>query len=306
MADSPKDTSSDEKDSSIPETTDPEEAKAIEEMLKGMKDIKLIEEPTEEKDKTPTKEKPKSPEVEVGSEMEKLLGEAVEATVLRQDNKAKDEKDIKWLCLATLRYRNYDIKTATNRVLELLEWRRKWDIVNQKLDKTTKDFLQTGVVRLLPKPDKQGRAIMILNLRFHTKKFTAADVIRSIHWLVIQALKRDPSIQKNGIVAVNDMKGVTHNHLDLNIPKELLPAMSKKFPVRMGGIYLVHPTALLRVLIPLYQRFSPKLAKRLHIYGDNLGKLQRNFDKDVLPEDLEGTLKYDFNAWVEEQAKSLS
>jgi len=110
-------------------------------------------------------------------------------------------------------------------------------------------------------------------------------------------------IQKNGFVVVNDMINATHHNLDLNIPRTLFPLFNKIFPARLGGLFIINPTALLQVMVPLYQRFSPKLAQRLHIYGTQKAKLLRNFEKDALLEELGGTLKFDFDSWLEEQAK---
>jgi len=302
------DTSKDVDEKLDVESTDPEEKKIIDEMLKGIDDIKLDEEDDKEdksKEKTTTTTPKKTPDIEVGSEMEKLLAEAVEATISRQDTKAKDDPELKFLALATLRFRHYDIKSATSRLGLFLELRRKYQVTNQKItDAKLRAFLDTGTMRILPKVDKGGRVIMVLNLAKHNpKNFATVDVIRGVHYLIMVALKRSPDIQKNGLIAIHDMKGVTHQNVDLQIPKELGPAFNKKFPVRMGGVYVVNPTAMARVLVPLYQRISPKLAKRIHIYGTKLEKLERNFEKDALLEELGGTLKFDYKEWIEDQAK---
>jgi len=109
------------------------------------------------------------------------------------------------------------------------------------------------------------------------------------------------NFKKNGFVTINDMSGTTHHNLDLNIPRVILPLFSKVFPVRIGGIYIVNPTAILAVVVPLAQRVSPKLAKRIHIYGTQKEKLLRNFDKEAIPEELGGTLKFDYDSWIEKQ-----
>jgi len=240
----------------------------------------------------------------MGSDIEKLLGEAVEATVLRKMPKAKDDPDLKWLALAMLRFRNYDIKSATDRLLTYLDWRVKNDVVHHDItkDKKMQVLLKEKIVRLLPTRDKQNRGIIILNLRnANPKKYSSIDTVKCIHWLLLTALKKDPLIQKNGFVGINDMLGATHHNIDINVPRTLLPLANKVFPVRIGGMYIMNPNALLQIMVPLYQRFSPKLAKRIHIYGTHKEKLLRNFDKDAITEDVGGTLKFDYDAWLEKQ-----
>jgi len=298
----------------IPTTTDPEEKKAIDALLKEIKDFKIV---------TPTKETPqeededlkklsspskKPSDVEMGSDIERLLGEAIEASVLRKLPKASNDPELKWLAIATLRFRHYEIKSATERLLWFLDWRAKNDVVHQDISKDTKlqAQLKEKAIRLLPTRDKQNRGILVINLKNHKpKKYTANDSIKCVHWLIVTALKNDPLIQKNGFVVVNDMINATHHNLDLNIPRTLFPLFNKIFPARLGGLFIINPTALLQVMVPLYQRFSPKLAQRLHIYGTQKAKLLRNFEKDALLEELGGTLKFDFDSWLEEQAKKM-
>jgi len=280
--------------------------KEITEIKVPAKEI-TIEEETEDVKNT-SSPKRMSDDVEMGSDIEKLLGEAVEATVVRKMPNAKDDPELKWLAVATLRYRHYDMKSATERLLNFLDWRIKNSVVNQDITKDTKvqTQLREKVTRILPTRDKAGRAIMVINFRKHDpRKYTAQDTVKCVHWLILNSLKTDPKLQKNGFVTVNDMIGTTHQNLDINIPRTLLPLFSKVFPVRIGGVYIVNPTAMLQVVVPLAQRLSPKLAKRIHIYGTNKEKLLRNFDKDALPEELGGTFKFDYDGWLEKQFKPI-
>jgi len=292
----------------MPTSTDPEEKKVIDALLNEIKDLKVTpteEIKTEEDDEdVKISSQKKTSDVEMGSDIEKLLGEAVEATVLRKMPKAKDDPELKWLAVAVLRFRHYDIKSATDRLLSFLDWRIKNDVVHQDVtkDKKLQAQLREKVSRLLPTKDKQGRGIFWINLKNHNPtKYTAQDTVRCIHWLFLHALKNDPQLQKNGMVGINDLVGTSHRNLDINIPKALLPLFSKVFPVRLGGIYFVNPTAILQIVVPIAQRLSPKLAKRIHIYGTQKEKLLRNFDKEALPEELGGTLKFDYDSWLEKQ-----
>jgi len=164
----------------IPTTTDPEEKKAIDALLKEIKDFKIV---------TPTKETPqeededlkklsspskKPSDVEMGSDIERLLGEAIEASVLRKLPKASNDPELKWLAIATLRFRHYEIKSATERLLWFLDWRAKNDVVHQDISKDTKlqAQLKEKAIRLLPTRDKQNRGILVINLKNHKPKNT--------------------------------------------------------------------------------------------------------------------------------------
>jgi len=305
-------TSGSEETVQIPTSEDPEEKKAIDALIKEIKDLKLDtpsttppeDESEDLKRIAPPSKKPS--DVEIGSEMEKLLGEAVEATAIRQFPKAKDDPELKFLAVAVLRFRHYDIKSATDRLVRYLDWRVKNDVVHQDITKDTKLQAQVNekVLRFLPTRDKYGRGIFVVNMKNNKpKKYTAMDVVRTVHWNLYSALKSDPLLQKNGLVVINDLIGTSHHNVDLNIPKHLFPLFTKIFPARIGGIFIVNPSPLLAVMVPMYQRFSPKLAKRLHIYGTNYGKLLRNFDKDALLEEHGGTLKLDYDAYLSKVMK---
>ena len=85
------------------------------------------------------------------------------------------------------------------------------------------------------------------------------------HYSVMSRILKDhPVCQKKGIYLIGDMGDAGFSNLDQRIPKAIMGAISKNFPVRLQGIYMVRPIWLINFLFPIIRLFlSEKLQKRI-------------------------------------------
>jgi len=264
---------------------------------------KLADEPEDNKEE----EAPKGARVDVavGSEEEQLLTEAVFATVSRQfPEVVKNDPDVAWLSVVFLRFRNYAVVDAVNRLGRFLEFRAKYGLQTQKgLTAVTREMLLDGTRVVLPGNDKDGRGLMIMTMR-NNRAYEPKLVMQVIHWLIITMLKKGGAeVQKKGITAVCDMEGASFKNFDVGLMKEFRPAMAKCFPLRMTNCFIINPNSLADVVLPLFRAFNEKMGSRIHVVRD-LAEIHQQVDKAQLPPTLGGTLAFDFKKWVDDNNAS--
>lgn len=274
-----------------------DDAKAKEEWAANLKTLTEID--TEDKELDDSAKG--RTDVAVGSEEETLLQEAVVATVSRQfPELVKNEPDLKWLALVFLRFRAYAVVDAVTRLGRFLTFRAKYGLQSQKtLTATQKEMLLDGTRVVLPGTDKEGRALMVATLR-NNKAYDPKQVLAVIHWLIITMLKKGGAeVQKKGVTTVMDMEGASFKNFDLNLMKELKPAVAKCFPLRMSTCFIVNPSALADAIVPVFKAFNDKVGSRVQVVKD-MNEVYQQIDKAQLPPAFGGTLTFDFKKWVDD------
>jgi hypothetical protein len=244
-------------------------------------------------------------DVVVGSEEENLLVEAVIATISRQlPDLAAADIDLKFLAEVFLRFREYAVVDAVARMGRFLQWRAKFGCNKQtSLSPECKAMLLDGMRTVLPGPDKEGRAILLLQSKYGKPGQDVRLMMQVVHWVCMQMLRRGPTVQKRGFCMIMDQEGGSYKNMDPAFMKEMGPAMRKCFPVRMGQVFIVNPNALADVFIYGFKAMnSEKVGSRVSVVRE-LGELQKFIDKAQLPPNLGGTLEFDFKAWVEANNK---
>jgi len=269
-----------------------------------MASFKAIADEVDTKDDDEVTKSPKS-DVVVGSDEEGLLVEAVIATISRQMPEiCAADPDLKFLAEAFLRFRDYAVVDAVGRLGRFLQWRAKYACNKQTtLSTEAKAMCVDGMRTILPGPDKEGRAILILNYKFGKPGQDVRLMMQVVHWCCMQMIRRGPAVQKKGICMIMDQEGASYKNMDSAFMKEMGPAMRKCFPVRMAHAYIVNPTALADVFIYMFKAMnSEKMGSRVQVVRD-LSELHKVIDKAQLPPKFGGTLEFDWKAWVEAQNK---
>eukprot|EP00808_Paulinella_micropora_P027617 g839.t1 len=241
------------------------------------------------------------PKVEFGSDEEKLLKEALVATVKRQlKEKEGEDPEFDMAALVTLRYRNFDIKSAAERLAVYMQWRKK-EKVSSWTPSTPmfKTILDCGMSNVLPGTDRQGRIVIWIRKCFDDpKKTPVIDVVRSSHHLMMHEMRRRGAMtQFKGVTLLMDFSGSSYKNFDMKNSKEW-QKVNKTWPMRYGKFLMVRPNSMVPLVFPVFKKMvPPKLAKRMFIV-QNLKDLEKHVDPKELPPELGGTLKYDRDAWL--------
>lgn len=270
-----------------------------------MANIKAIADEVDTKDGGDEPPKNPKPDVVIGSEEETLLIEAVIATINRQfPELCAADPGVKWLAEVFLRFREYAVVDAVDRLGRFLQWRAKYGCNKQTaMTPEAKAMCLDGMRVILPGTDKEGRAILVLNAKYGKPGQDIKMLMQVVHWCCISILRRSPEIQKKGIVMIMNQEGASYKTMDPAVMKEMGPAMRKCFPIRMAQAFIVNPSTWADVLVYAFKAMnSDKVAGRVTIVRD-LTELQKTIDKAQLPPNLGGTLDFDFRAWVEANNK---
>jgi hypothetical protein len=241
-------------------------------------------------------------DVVVGSEEENLLAEAVIATINRQlPEVCKHDSEVPWLSLVFLRFRGYAVVDAVARLGRFLQWRAKYGCNKpETLTPELREMLTDGARVLLPGTDKEGRSVLVLNMK-HMRVRDPKLMMQTVHWVTMKVMRRGPDMQKKGLTMIMDMEGGTFKNMDPGFMKEMGPAMRKCFPTRTAHAFILNPTTLADVVIPVFKALnSEKVGSRIQIVRD-LAELHKYVDKAQLPPQFGGTLQFDMKAWVESQ-----
>ncbi len=205
-----------------------------------------------------------------------------------------------WM-MACLRARKYDTTRAIELAIKYMEWRAAFDVDGQKPrnNELLLTQLKTGMIRVPGSKDKFGRYMIVLDLSKHNPdKWKARDTVRCVHYNLELLLHRHVDAQVKGIVIVNDMSNVTITNIDTAVPREIFNALSSRFPIRLGGIYVVNPPWFFRMFFPIVKSvMKKKFQERLKIIKGFKG-LKNFFDSSQLLIEHGGEYRYDHDAAV--------
>lgn len=205
-----------------------------------------------------------------------------------------------WL-LACLRARKYDPNRAIELAVKYMEWRIAFDVEHQtpRNNNVLLAQLQSGMIRIPGTKDKLGRYLVVMDLSKHDPdKWNSKDTVRCLHYNLARLLQQFPEAQARGIVVLNDMTHVTLKNIDTSVPKEVFNALSSRFPIRLGGIYIVNPPWFFRAVFPIVRTFmKKKFQERVRILRGTQG-LQTFFDNHQLLMEHGGIFNYDHDETV--------
>lgn len=227
---------------------------------------------------------------------EELCGQHPEAL-------AENAELVNFMAEACLRYRNFDVATASERLKNYIEWRRELfgNLAEQTLenDPTLVELIKTRFFQISPVKLANGATLGYLQLKYNdASKFKAQDVVRCWHYVVLSAIKREPELAQHGFVIINNMNGVGMYNIDLEIPKTIGSAVNKCMPLRLQGAIMYQPPFMLRFVIPVIKMIlSEKMSGRLHVVTSEESLHQDHVGLEnlaSLPEEVGGTFcEYD-------------
>jgi hypothetical protein len=204
---------------------------------------------------------------------------------------------LRFLAMIFLKFRKNDLTSASERLERYLQWRRQilGDLSDQNIQNNEhlKRQVESLFLTILPNALPGGEAILYLELRRHdTSLFTAEDTVKTWHYLVMCALRKDPSLATRGFYITGNLTNVSYYNLDIKIPHAIAHAVSDCMPVRVCQFFLINPPYVAQLILPVIRMLlSSKLSQRLNIVTD-YSHLQEHYQipSDGLPDVIGGTI----------------
>jgi hypothetical protein len=204
---------------------------------------------------------------------------------------------VRFLAMIFLKFRKNDVASASERLERYLEWRRELlgDLSDQTIENNEhlKRQVETLFFTVLPNSLPGGEAILYMELRRHnTSVFTAEDTVKTWHYLVMRALRKDPSLAARGFYVTGNLTNVSYYNIDIKIPHAISDAVSKCMPVRVCQFLIINPPYVAHMILPVIRMLlSSKLSQRLNIVTD-YSHLQDHYQIPAagLPEAIGGAI----------------
>eukprot|EP00808_Paulinella_micropora_P031354 g40018.t1 len=245
---------------------------------------------------------PMKPKVAFRSEEETLLLQALVASVGRQIKtfKTSDDPQFEQAARVVLRYRNYDIKSATERLVRYSEWRRKHKVYEMNFKNTPfAKYYSSQVAMVLPRPDREGRMMVWYRVKFDDPKaYKVNDIVKMVHYMDFHEIcRRGGEAQLNGICLIIDQRGSSFKNMDMR-GQAAWKEVFKAWPFRFGKFLVVQPNAVFSAVLPVFKRIlGNKLFSRMYLVH-KIEDLAKHIDPAHLPPELGGTEKVDYEAFV--------
>lgn len=198
--------------------------------------------------------------------------------------------------LRFLRAKKFSVPMAEQTLLKYLNIRRTFPHMATKLDflePRLSDLIEQGYIFAVPKRDKHGRRVVIINAKgLNPKIHTSCDQAKA-HFITYECLMEDQETQITGLSHVGDFAGVTTSHVTNWNPTEFARIFKwgeQSLPMRHKEIHLINVPSTLKWLIDFVKnRVSSKMKNRLIIYGSDK-ELMKAVDPECLPQEMGGTM----------------
>jgi hypothetical protein len=202
---------------------------------------------------------------------------------------------VKFMSLIMLKYREYDMESAKERLTNYLIWRKELfgDLSDHSLesDKMIGEMLETCFLQTIMPPTGAGPVILYGQAKRHNKnKYTPMHVVKVWHYMIMCALQRDNEIAGHGFIVISNLTEVGYNNMDRGIGQILRPATKNVMPMRIKFAVLFNPSFLVHSAVSLMVLFlSTKMQGRIKSFSDEtLFKTDLKIDPAVLPKQIGG------------------
>ncbi|ORX57604.1 CRAL/TRIO domain-containing protein [Hesseltinella vesiculosa] len=206
--------------------------------------------------------------------------------------------------LRFLRARKWDLDAAFNMLMNCLRWRivsRVDDItalgehgVKNELNNLKPGMGDSFIENLhsnksvLGGPDKDGRPISYINVRFHKKEDQDHEVIKVMTLYFMESSRMIVHQPVESSCIVFNMEGFTLANMDFDFVKFLLHCFEAYYPETLGSC-LIHkaPWVFSTVWNMITPLLDPVVASKIH-FTKNLDELTNYVDKAILPSFIVG------------------
>ncbi|KAI9190788.1 CRAL-TRIO domain-containing protein [Polychytrium aggregatum] len=129
------------------------------------------------------------------------------------------------------------------------------------------------------------------------------DIMRAL-WLVLEMASEDRLTIMYGVTIINDATGAGWDNLSPGLPKLLISSLQNRFPLRIGRIYVLYPTQIMKLFwTTIKSLLKTKLMFRVVLLeneNDASQVLINDFGLECLPEFMGGKVPFDEAQWTEE------
>jgi hypothetical protein len=188
------------------------------------------------------------------------------------EHSAENKPMVEFMAMIMLKYRNYDLKTAKERLGNYLAWRKSLfgDLSDHAMDDSMGSLMLGGVIQTIMPPQGEGPMILFLRMRFaDPSKHSTLAFVKLWHYLIIAAMKRDSEIARHGIIVINNLSGTGMGNIDRGVPAIIGPAVNNCMPIRLVSACLFNAPWIVSGIINIIKIvFSSKMQKRIHTLSD--------------------------------------
>ncbi|XP_026469370.1 alpha-tocopherol transfer protein-like [Ctenocephalides felis] len=155
---------------------------------------------------------------------------------------------------------------------------------------------EQGVISFMPKRDKFGRRILIIQAgkKWIPKDCSLWDMFKALQMALLAAMD-EPKTQVNGVSCIIDLKGLSLTHVyqfTPNFAKLASGWVQDCVPLRLKGLHVINQPYLFNMLFAIFKPFlRQKLRKRIHFHGSDFTQLCEWLGEENLREDMGGTLE---------------
>jgi len=196
-------------------------------------------------------------------------------------------------------------KLNLTRTIELLTLNRKFleehDYVNRqlKVEDLNQELIQTMYSFTVPGcRDLQGHYVgYIIPARVFLKRYTVKEQLDvfMFHWgrFLLEPLDG----HRKGFIFVEDLANMSLSNFDSKNGAELNKAVQNHFPIRIAGILILNPGAIIKVLLKIAKLFvKKKILQRVSTI--TLNDLDKYIEKSQLLDLFGGSVHYDFEEFA--------
>lgn len=196
--------------------------------------------------------------------------------------------------LRFLRARKYDVHKAFKLVKNYYYYRYKYtEVFDNLVPSQVRKNLLYNYQSLLPRRDRQGRAVMVVRSGAWNPDEYGPDEMFRTNCMCMEQAVLDPETQVRGLVMINDLKGMGLHHLRKCPPShfvKVIHLVQDGFPARFKALHIVNEPFFIRAFLSLLLPFvKEKFRKRIYFHGEDMSSLHQHISPDVLPKEYGGT-----------------
>ena len=182
-----------------------------------------------------------------------------------------------------LRDRKMDADAASEKLIEFLQWRQGLGDIT---DDVIAPSLNSGAAYVHPHLDKEGRAVIVVEIAKHDLKARDLEVcekhaVRCVEDC-LQKMKDTPGGGSGAIYAIWDMKGFSGNNADLDLAKFcILDVFRKYYPKRLSQVAAIDSPWAFK---PVWAILKPIIGKYSSVVQFvNVQEVLANFEEGEAP-----------------------
>lgn len=166
---------------------------------------------------------------------------------------------------------------------------------NRLLPSKYAENLISGVFNVLPHRDPDGSRILFMNAgkKWNPKAIPLINAFK-VMILMVRVLSLDPKTQVGGIRVIFDLDGFSLSHVTHFTPTiaaMICDWVQRCMPCRLKSIHMVNQPIIFNMAFALFKPFlHEKIKKRIIFHGRDRASLNKYFEPEILPDNVDGKI----------------